>query len=50
MFDADSNKFETKQVFSLFRCGRSPNIPFCDRTHRRTFQSCVARIDGDKEQ
>ncbi|AND41331.1 MULTISPECIES: CDGSH iron-sulfur domain-containing protein [Cytobacillus] len=41
LIDMDGNKFETKQTFSLCRCGRSQKIPFCDGTHKGTFQSCV---------
>ncbi|EWG10747.1 CDGSH iron-sulfur domain-containing protein [Cytobacillus firmus] len=41
LIDMDGNTFETKQTFSLCRCGRSLKIPFCDGTHKGTFHSCV---------
>lgn len=41
VIDADGNKFETKQAFSLCRCGSSKNLPFCDGTHKGQFESCV---------
>ncbi|WP_026582911.1 CDGSH iron-sulfur domain-containing protein [Bacillus sp. J33] len=52
LIDMDGNKFETKQVFSLCRCGKSSKIPFCDGSHKGTFKSCVRAkkaVDGDKE-
>lgn len=41
LVDAEGNRFETKQKFSLCRCGQSQNKPFCDGTHRDNFESCV---------
>lgn len=41
LVDAEGNRFETKQKFSLCRCGQSDNKPFCDGTHRGNFESCV---------
>lgn len=35
LLDAEGNAFETKQSFSLCRCGHSENKPFCDGSHRR---------------
>lgn len=32
--DADGNVLETKENFSLCRCGHSANKPFCDGAHR----------------
>lgn len=39
LVDAEGNEFETKEAFSLCRCGRSSNKPFCDGSHREGFQS-----------
>lgn len=33
--DAEGNPFETRQSFSLCRCGASENKPFCDGSHRK---------------
>lgn len=41
LIDMDGNVFETKQAFSLCRCGKSSKLPFCDGTHKGTFESCV---------
>lgn len=41
LIDADGNRFATKPVFSLCRCGLSQNMPFCDATHKGKFNSCV---------
>ncbi|MEK3853254.1 CDGSH iron-sulfur domain-containing protein [Cytobacillus sp. FSL H8-0458] len=51
LIDMDGNKFETKKTFSLCRCGRSLKIPFCDGTHKGTFQSCVRaeKASDDKQ-
>lgn len=35
LVDAEGNRFETKQRFSLCRCGGSKRKPFCDGTHNR---------------
>lgn len=32
--DAEGNVLETKENFSLCRCGHSANKPFCDGAHR----------------
>ena len=32
--DADGNLIETKEYFSLCRCGHSKEKPFCDGSHR----------------
>lgn len=32
--DAEGNRYETKEQFSLCRCGFSENKPFCDGSHR----------------
>lgn len=32
--DADGNVLETKRDFSLCRCGRSKEKPFCDGSHK----------------
>lgn len=34
LIDAEGNEFETKESFSLCRCGHSQNKPFCDGSHR----------------
>ncbi len=41
LIDVDGNKFETKQAFSLCRCGLSQKLPFCDASHKGNFESCV---------
>ncbi|QPA29945.1 CDGSH iron-sulfur domain-containing protein [Thermaerobacillus caldiproteolyticus] len=41
LIDAEGNKFETKETFSLCRCGLSQNMPFCDGLHKGNFQSVV---------
>ncbi|WP_054948682.1 CDGSH iron-sulfur domain-containing protein [Numidum massiliense] len=35
LVDAEGNRFETKEKFSLCRCGQSENKPFCDGTHKK---------------
>jgi len=32
--DADGNEIETRERFSLCRCGASQNKPFCDGSHK----------------
>lgn len=39
LLDAEGNKFETKESFSLCRCGLSQNKPFCDGSHKGQFDS-----------
>ncbi|MDR0138492.1 CDGSH iron-sulfur domain-containing protein [Metabacillus idriensis] len=41
LVDAEGNVFQTKQSFSLCRCGLSKKMPFCDGSHKGTFQSVV---------
>ncbi|MFO1443590.1 CDGSH iron-sulfur domain-containing protein [Bacillus sp. Bva_UNVM-123] len=41
LVDAEGNKYETKQTFSLCRCGMSAKAPFCDGTHKGKFESVV---------
>lgn len=42
LIDAEGNRFETKEKFSLCRCGGSNNKPFCDGTHKENgFDDCV---------
>lgn len=33
--DAEGNVFETRESFSLCRCGHSENKPFCDGSHKK---------------
>ena len=39
LVDAEGNEFQTKETFSLCRCGMSSNKPFCDGSHREGFES-----------
>ncbi|WP_102274668.1 CDGSH iron-sulfur domain-containing protein [Cytobacillus massiliigabonensis] len=41
LVDAEGNPFVTKPTFSLCRCGRSANAPFCDGSHKGVFESVV---------
>lgn len=41
LVDAEGNKFETKETFSLCRCGLSSKKPFCDGAHKGKFESVV---------
>jgi len=41
LIDAEGNPFETKQAFSLCRCGLSQKMPFCDGAHKGKFDSVV---------
>ncbi|WP_085521887.1 CDGSH iron-sulfur domain-containing protein [Tuberibacillus sp. Marseille-P3662] len=41
LVDAEGNEFETKKTYSLCRCGRSDNKPFCDGSHKEGFESVV---------
>jgi CDGSH-type Zn-finger protein len=41
LIDAEGNKFETKETFSLCRCALSQKMPFCDGSHKGKFQSVV---------
>lgn len=41
LIDAEGNKFETKQAFSLCRCGLAKKMPFCDGSHKGKFESRV---------
>ncbi|SFA97466.1 MULTISPECIES: CDGSH iron-sulfur domain-containing protein [unclassified Bacillus (in: firmicutes)] len=52
LIDVDGNVFETKQAFSLCRCGMSSKLPFCDGTHKGKFDSCVRAVQvlKDKEE
>lgn len=34
LVDAEGNRFEHKEAFSLCRCGASNNKPFCDGSHK----------------
>ncbi|MDX8364361.1 CDGSH iron-sulfur domain-containing protein [Cytobacillus sp. IB215665] len=39
--DGDGNSFETKQAYSLCRCGLSSKAPYCDGSHKDKFESSV---------
>lgn len=41
LVDAEGSVFQTKQSFSLCRCGLSKRMPFCDGSHKGKFQSVV---------
>lgn len=41
LVDGEGNKIETKETFSLCRCGLSDKKPFCDGSHKGHFQSVV---------
>ncbi|WP_416827115.1 CDGSH iron-sulfur domain-containing protein [Ectobacillus polymachus] len=41
LVDFEGNAFETKEAFSLCRCGLSTKMPFCDGSHKGKFQSVV---------
>ncbi|AZB43446.1 CDGSH iron-sulfur domain-containing protein [Bacillus mangrovi] len=41
LVDADGNVYPAKPAFSLCRCGQSKKMPYCDATHKGTFDSCV---------
>ncbi|WAA10494.1 CDGSH iron-sulfur domain-containing protein [Fervidibacillus albus] len=48
LVDGEGNVFQTKKTFSLCRCGLSEKKPFCDGSHKGTFESVVrAKKDGD---
>ncbi|RDI41249.1 CDGSH iron-sulfur domain-containing protein [Falsibacillus pallidus] len=51
LIDAEGNVFETKQAFTLCRCGLSSKLPFCDASHKGKFESCVRaeKVLDDKE-
>ncbi|WP_209124003.1 CDGSH iron-sulfur domain-containing protein [Alkalihalobacillus sp. BA299] len=39
LVDGEVNKIETKETFSLCRCGLYKNKPFCDGAHKANFES-----------
>lgn len=39
LIDMEGNAFDTKDTFSLCRCGLSNRKPFCDGSHKGKFQS-----------
>lgn len=48
LVDGEGNVIQTKKTFSLCRCGLSEKKPFCDGSHKGTFESVVrAKKDGD---
>lgn len=38
LVDGEGNAFETKKVYSLCRCGKSTNKPYCDGSHKGEFE------------
>ncbi|WP_335869820.1 CDGSH iron-sulfur domain-containing protein [Bacillus sp. 2205SS5-2] len=48
LLDGQGNPIETKQAFSLCRCGLSQKMPFCDGAHKGQFQSIV-RAESEAE-
>ena len=47
LLDAKGNEFETKESFSLCRCGHSEHKPFCDGTHKKIGFTDAARAHQD---
>ncbi|BCU81133.1 hypothetical protein JIR001_09160 [Polycladomyces abyssicola] len=43
LIDALGNRFETRKVFALCRCGLSQNKPFCDGNHAGNFDCARAK-------
>lgn len=41
LVDGEGNKIETKETYTLCRCGLSEKQPFCDGAHKGKFQSVV---------
>jgi CDGSH-type Zn-finger protein len=41
LIDMDGNPFPEKPAFSLCRCGKALKMPYCDGSHKGTFDSCV---------
>lgn len=41
LVDGEGHKIETKETFSLCRCGFSDRKPFCDGSHKGKFESKV---------
>ncbi|MBU8879212.1 CDGSH iron-sulfur domain-containing protein [Bacillus sp. FJAT-29790] len=50
LIDVEGNTFETKQTFSLCRCGMSSKAPFCDGTHKGKFESVVRAPKASADQ
>ncbi|MEI5907090.1 CDGSH iron-sulfur domain-containing protein [Bacillus spongiae] len=48
LLDGEGNKLDTKQVFSLCRCGLSQRMPFCDGAHKTKFHSVVRAENEEK--
>ena len=38
VLDAEGNKFSTNEQFALCRCGHSKGKPFCDGSHKASFE------------
>jgi CDGSH-type Zn-finger protein len=47
--DAEGNRYETKEQFSLCRCGFSEHKPFCDGSHRTKEFHEASRAPGGAE-
>ena len=42
LIDAEGNRYEIGEQFTLCRCGRSEKAPFCDGSHRQSgFADCA---------
>lgn len=48
LIDGEGNVYPAKAAFSLCRCGKSANMPYCDGTHKGTFES-VVRVPKTEE-
>jgi CDGSH iron-sulfur domain-containing protein 3 len=49
LVDAEGNKFPVKPTFSLCRCGRTSNSPFCDGSHKGHFESAPRAPKSEEE-
>ncbi len=41
VLDAEGNKFTTNEHVALCRCGHSKNKPFCDGSHKESFEDAA---------
>lgn len=49
LIDAEGNVFPAKPAFSLCRCGKSSNLPYCDGTHKGNFESVVRVVKTEED-